>query len=96
MSGYTNFHHWVATEAGYILVNGLQRLITGIYLTNEVRYIPNSDVLVVQTLIGELCRDERDEVSKSADWDDLWQRYLAARTQGEPMHTAPKGIAHVH
>jgi len=97
MSGYTKFHCWVEAEAGYIVVSGTQHLITSISLTNEVPYIPNSDVLVVQTLVGEFYRDERNEDSRSVDWDDLWRRYLAANATNKPtIGTVVKGTVHVH
>ncbi len=97
MSGYTNFHRWVEAEAGHITVKGVKHLITGIYLINPVPYLPNSDVLVVKTLVGDFYRDERDADSRSADWGDLWQRYLAANaTDKRAVGTVAEGTAHVH
>lgn len=97
MSGYTKFHLWVEVGAGHITVKGVRHLITGIYLTNPVPYLPNDDVLVVQTLVGEFYRDERNEDSKSVDWEDLWRRYLADNATGKPtVGTVVKGMVHVH
>lgn len=96
MSGYTKFHLWVESGAGHITVKGVKHLITGIYLTSEP-YIQNSDVLVVQTLVGDFCRDERDEDSRSVDWDDLWQRYLAANKSDTPtVKASKKEVTHIH
>ena len=97
MSGYNNFHHWVEVGAGHITVKGVKHLITGIYLTNPVPYLPNDDVLVVKTLVGEFYRDERNEDSRSVDWEDLWQRYLAANaTDKRAVGTVAEGTVHVH
>ena len=97
MSGYNNFHRWVEAQAGHITVKGVEHLITGIYLTNPVPYLPNDDVLVVKTLVGDFYRDERDADSRNADWEDLWQRYLAANATDKPtIGAVTQGAVHVH